>query len=212
MPVTAIEVRLEPDQTMIAWAAAVKTQLLAHVSTDFAVDALPAPCVTLLQQSVRTARLDTVCSAIEDVLIDANNCSYKIAAHKYQYTVDLPITLRAILVKATPQLLWLRKRVTDAISSHSEWSGATNAPTPLLERALPERASKRLRPAAVESMSDLDELLAATAKPFVFAPSLASIYRIGTADEDGELLMAIAVASRSGTRQVESAERVRRFG
>jgi len=212
MKTPAIEVRLEPDLAMIAWADALKTHLFANVAKDFALDALPSPHISLLQQSVRLDQIAAACRAIENVLVDDKSGGvYKIAAHRYHYTAGRPISLRAITVKPTPQLLWLRKRLTDALSSYSEWSVTSGAPTLLVERAIPEAGSKRLCPTEVETIDDLDNVLATILKPFVFTPSLASIHQVGGADEEGEQLMAVAVASKRSARRPIPSEPIRRF-
>jgi hypothetical protein len=57
-PVTAIDVALEPDATMIQHAKASNARLLKAYPMGFALDPTHLPHVTLLQQFVRTAVLD----------------------------------------------------------------------------------------------------------------------------------------------------------
>ena len=58
MPVTAVDIALEPDATMIQRAMADNGRLLKEFPKGFALDATHHPHVTLLQQFVRTADLD----------------------------------------------------------------------------------------------------------------------------------------------------------
>ena len=58
--VTAIDVALEPDATMIQHAKANNARLLKAYPKGFALDATHNPHITLLQQFVRTADLDKV--------------------------------------------------------------------------------------------------------------------------------------------------------
>jgi hypothetical protein len=56
-PVTAVDIALEPDQTMIQHAQADNARLLKAFPKGFALDATHHPHVTMLQQFVRTADL-----------------------------------------------------------------------------------------------------------------------------------------------------------
>ena len=57
-PVTAIDIALEPDATMIQHAKAANARLLKAYPKGFALDATHQPHITMLQQFVRTADLD----------------------------------------------------------------------------------------------------------------------------------------------------------
>ena len=62
-PVTAIDIALEPDATMIQHAKAANARLLKAYPQGFALDATHQPHITMLQQFVRTADLDKVYAA-----------------------------------------------------------------------------------------------------------------------------------------------------
>jgi hypothetical protein len=72
MPVTAVDIALEPDATMIQHAKADNARPLKEFPKGFALDATHHPHVTLLQQFVRTADLDKVCAAADAVLEKEN--------------------------------------------------------------------------------------------------------------------------------------------
>ncbi len=63
-PVTAIDIALEPDATMIQHAQAANARLLKSFPKGFALDATHNPHVTMLQQFVRTADLEKVYGAV----------------------------------------------------------------------------------------------------------------------------------------------------
>jgi hypothetical protein len=63
-PVTAIDVLLEPDATMLKHAAAANARLLRVFPKDFALDEVHKPHMTTLQRFVRTADLDKVYAAV----------------------------------------------------------------------------------------------------------------------------------------------------
>jgi hypothetical protein len=54
-PVTAIDVLLEPDATMLAHAEANNARLIAVYPKGFALDATHRPHITMIQRFVRTA-------------------------------------------------------------------------------------------------------------------------------------------------------------
>src|SRR5207344_2298954 len=62
-PVTAIDIALEPDATMVQHAKAANARLLRDFPKGIALDDTHHPHVTMLQQFVRTADLDKVYAA-----------------------------------------------------------------------------------------------------------------------------------------------------
>src|ERR1700733_6287411 len=84
-PVTAIDIALEPDATMVQHARADNARLLKDFPEGFALDATHHPHITMLQQFVRTADLDKVYSAAKQVLIKEDVADLKLKAFKYYY-------------------------------------------------------------------------------------------------------------------------------
>lgn len=66
--VTAIDILLEPDATMLRHAEAVNASHLKIFPRGFALDAAHCPHVTMIQRFVRTADLDKVYDAAGRVL------------------------------------------------------------------------------------------------------------------------------------------------
>jgi hypothetical protein len=83
--VTAIDILLEPDATMLRHAEANNARLLAVFPKGFALDATHRPHITMVQRFVRTADLDQVYAAEEKVLAGANVNAMKLEAFKYYY-------------------------------------------------------------------------------------------------------------------------------
>src|SRR5258707_13887210 len=75
---TAIDIALEPNQTMIDHAKAANALLLKNFPKGFALDATHNPHVTLLQQFVYTADLDKVYAAANKVLAGEKPLSWKL--------------------------------------------------------------------------------------------------------------------------------------
>ena len=84
-PVTAIDILLEPDATMLQHAEANNARLLKVFPKGFALDATHRPHITMIQRFVRTADLDKVYAAAGKVLARANVTAMKLEAFKYYY-------------------------------------------------------------------------------------------------------------------------------
>src|SRR6476646_8650689 len=69
-PVTAIDIALEPDATMIRHAEAANARLLKVFPKGFALGPTHHPHISCLQRYVRTADLDKVYAAAGKVLAD----------------------------------------------------------------------------------------------------------------------------------------------
>ena len=108
-PVTAIDILLEPDATMLEHAAANNARLRAVFPKGFALDATHRPHITMIQRFVRTADLDKVYAAVEPVLARANVTGMKLEAFKYYYIPSKEIGLAGIVAKPTPELLKLQR-------------------------------------------------------------------------------------------------------
>src|SRR5271157_3297123 len=90
-PVTAIDIALEPDATMIQHAEAVNARLLKVFPKGFTLDATHHPHITMLQRYVRTADLDKVYAAAGKVFASEHVAGWKLKAFKYYYIPDKDI-------------------------------------------------------------------------------------------------------------------------
>ncbi len=72
-PVTAIDILLEPDATMVKHAEAANERLLKEFPQGFALGATHRPHVSCLQRYVNTADLDRVYEAVGKVLADGES-------------------------------------------------------------------------------------------------------------------------------------------
>jgi len=66
-PVTAVDILLDPDATMIQQAKAANDRLLKVFPKGFALDASHAPHITTLMRYVRTADLEKVYAAASKI-------------------------------------------------------------------------------------------------------------------------------------------------
>src|SRR5213596_4252495 len=125
--VTAIDILLEPDATMLQHATATNDRLRKVFPKGFALDASHRPHVTLVQRFVRTEDLDKVYAAVGKVFASANVTGLKLEAFKYYYMPDKDLGLSGIVVKPTPELLKLEQAVIDAVTPFTVKTGTSAA-------------------------------------------------------------------------------------
>src|SRR5580704_14365705 len=115
-PVTAIDILLEPDATMVQHAQADNARLLKVYPNGFALDATHHPHITMLQQFVRTADLDKVYDAANKVTARVQAAGWKLHAVKYYYIPDPPIGVGGIVIEPTDDLIRLQRDLLDAVA------------------------------------------------------------------------------------------------
>jgi len=194
-PVTAIDILLEPDATMLRHAQANNARLLKAFPKGFALDEAHRPHITLIQRFVRTEDLDQVYAAAEKVLAGANVTRMQLEAFKYYYVPGKGIGLAGIVVKPTPALLKLQQELIGAVAPFTVETGTMAAFTaphddPALDALLIEYVSTFVTKQAGEHFSPhvstgaaprdyLDKMLAEPFEPFTFSPAGAAVYQLG---------------------------------
>src|SRR5580692_4104313 len=83
--VTAIDVALEPDATMLQHVDAANAALLKVFPKGFALDATHHPHITLVQRFVSTVDLPKLYAALGRLFARSNATSWKLTAFKYYY-------------------------------------------------------------------------------------------------------------------------------
>ena len=83
--VTAIDILLEPDATMVKKAEAANERLLKIFPKGFALGKTHQPHISCLQRYVKTADLDKVYEAVGKVLAEEKPTGWKLKAYKYYY-------------------------------------------------------------------------------------------------------------------------------
>ena len=194
-PVTAIDILLEPDATMLQHAEANNARLLAVFPKGFALDATHRPHITMIQRFVRTADLDKVYAAAGKVLARANVNGMKLEAFKYYYIPSKDIGLAGIVAKPTPELLKLQADLIAAVAAFTVETGDSSAfvttpDDPIIDPALIEYVSTFVPKASGEHFNPhvttgvalreyLDQMLAEPFEPFTFSPAGAAVYQLG---------------------------------
>ena len=126
-PVTAIDIALEPDATMVRQAEADNARLLKAYPEGFALDATHHAHITMLQQFVRTADLKKVYSAANAVLAKEGVASRRLKAINYYYIPSPPLGIAGIVVESTEDLLRLQYELLDAVAPFTEKTGTAAA-------------------------------------------------------------------------------------
>ena len=194
-PVTAIDVLLEPDPTMLQHCEANNARLLAAFPKGFALDATHRPHITMIQRFVRTADLGQVYAAAGKVIAGPNVTGLKLDAFKYYYIPSKAIGLAGICANPTPELLKLQADLIAAVAPFTVDTGdsaafVTTPDDPIIDPILigyvaafvPKGAGENFNPhvtTGVALREYLDQMLAEPFAPFTFSPAGAAVYQLG---------------------------------
>jgi hypothetical protein len=193
--VTAIDILLEPDATMLQHAEANNARLLKVFLKGFALDVAHRPHITLIQRFVRTADLEKVYAAAGKVLAGANVTAMKLEAFKFYYAPAGALGVAGISAKPTPEILRLQSDIIAAVQPFTVETGPIGAFTaahddPATDAALiqyvstfvPKMTGKNFNPhvsTGVASREYLDNMLTEPFEPFTFSPAGAAVYQLG---------------------------------
>ena len=193
--VTAIDILLEPDATMLQHATANNDRLLKVFPKGFALDAAHRPHITMIQRFVRTSDLEKVYAAAHRVLAAANVNAMKLEAFKYYYTPAGAVGVAGICAKPTPEILRLQTDLIAAIAPFTVETGPIGAFTARHDDAatdaaiiqyvstfVPMQIGEHFNPhvsTGVAPREYLDKMLAEPFEPFTFSPAGAAIYQLG---------------------------------
>src|SRR6266576_4015960 len=192
--VTAIDILLEPDATMLQHAQVVNDRLLKVFPKGFALDATHRPHITLVQRFVLTENLDKVYGAVGKVFASANVTGLKLEAFKLYYIPDKDIGLPGIVIKPTPELIKLEMQVIDAVTPFAVKTGTSAAfvtgdvPEVLpalityVSEFVPKHSGENYHPhvsTGVAPKEYLDKMLAEPFETFTFSPAGAAVYHLG---------------------------------
>ncbi|WP_296707343.1 2'-5' RNA ligase family protein [Rhodoblastus sp.] len=196
IPVTAIDIALEPDATAVDRAHAANARLLKAFPEGFALDETHHAHVTMLQQFVRTADLDKVYAVVNDVMAKEKPTTWKLTAYKYYYIPSPPIGLAGIVVEPTKDLHRLQNELIDAVAPYTEKTGTPAAFYSTedghdIQNSLIEyvgyfttiAAGDKFNPhvtIGVGTEAYLNEMLKEPFETFTFSPAGASVYQLGS--------------------------------
>jgi hypothetical protein len=193
--ITAIDVLLEPDATMLEHAQANNARLLKVFPKGFALDEAHRPHITLIQRFVRTADLEKVYATAEKVLAGADINHMQLEAFKYYYAPGPGVGVAGIVARPTPPLLTLQRSLIGAVAPLTVETGPIGAFTaphddPATDGLLikyvstfvPQQTGERFSPhvsTGVAPLDYLDKMLAEPFAAFTFSPAGAAVYQLG---------------------------------
>ena len=193
--VTAIDILLKPDATMVQHATATNERLRKVFPKGFSLDASHRPHVTLVQRFVLTENLEKVYAAVGKVFASTDVTALKLEAFKYYYIPDKDLGLAGIVVKPTPQLLELEQQVIDAVTPFAVTTGTSAAfvTTPedpeilpalitYVTEFVPKHSGKNYEAHVTTGLAPreyLDKMLAEPFEAFTFSPVGAAVYHLG---------------------------------
>src|SRR5262247_4551164 len=126
-PVTAIDILLEPDATMMKNAEAANARLRKSFAGGFALDETHQPHISCLQRYVKTADLDKVYEAVGKVLAEDKPAAWKLKAYKYYYLPWKDIGLAGIVIEPTGDLIRYQKKLIEAVAPFTVKTGTAAA-------------------------------------------------------------------------------------
>jgi 2'-5' RNA ligase superfamily len=193
--ITAIDILLEPDATMLGHAQANNARLLKVFPKGFALDEAHRPHITLIQRFVPTADLDKVYAVAEKVLAGANITRVQLEAFKYYYVPGPGVGLAGIVARPTPALLALQQGLIAAVSPLTVETGPIGAFTAphddpgadtllikYVSTFVPQQTGERYSPhvsTGVATRDYLDKMLAEPFTTFTFSLAGAAVYQLG---------------------------------
>jgi hypothetical protein len=195
-PVTAIDIALEPDTTMVQQAMAANARLRKSFPKGFALDETHHPHISMLQQFVRTDDLDKVFAAANAVMAKEKPTTWTLKAFKYYYIPAPPIGLAGIVVEPTEDLHRLQDELIKAVAPYTVKTGTpaaffSNEGGRDIQKSLIDYVANFVTDAAGERFNPhvtigvgteeyLNKMLAEPFPPFTFSAAGASVYQLGS--------------------------------
>ncbi|HBK09003.1 MAG TPA: hypothetical protein DDZ81_24620 [Acetobacteraceae bacterium] len=193
--VTAIDILLNPDETVIKAAEAVNARMLRDFPKGFSLDATHRPHITLLQRYVRTADLDNIYTVVDRIFRKEAVTGFKLKATKHYYIPSGEIGLSGIVIETTADLLRLQQELIDAVAAFTVKSGTSAAfitapgdpeinqgTMHYIEVFVPEHSGTKFLPhvsTGIATRAYLDKMMAEPFESFTFSPIGAAIYHLG---------------------------------
>jgi phosphoserine phosphatase len=187
----AIDVLLEPDQTMVSKANALNARLRGNYPEGYSLDATHAPHVTLLQRFVRASDFDAVTAAVTKVLATERPTDLQLTARGLVAVPSAGVAVTLIAVERTPELVRLQQKVADAVAPFAATGGTEAAfiDTPkggdivaYVETFVPKASGANYFPhitAGVASEAFVNQMKAEPFTAVTFKPTGVAIYQLG---------------------------------
>lgn len=194
-PITAIDVLLEPNATMLRFAEASNARLLAVFPQGFALDEQHRPHITLVQCFVRTDTLEQIFAAVGEVFANTELSRITLEAFKTYYVPESGVGLAGIVAHPTPELRHLQQSITTAVAPFTVETGTIDSFTAdhgdqALDKALIDYVSSFVNQHTGELFSPhvttgvapiayLERMVLEPFEPFSFSPVAAAVDQLG---------------------------------
>jgi hypothetical protein len=202
--VTALDIVLEPDATMIERAQAANAALRKNFPKGYSLDEEHRPHISVMGGYVYTANLEKIYSTAAKILATEKILSWKMKAFKYYYIPLKEIGLGGIVVEPTPDMVRLQRRLIDALAPFMSPTGtdaafARTPSAPEINQATLDAVATYLSGHTGEHYSPhvtigvgtadyLNALLAAPFSAFAFSAVGVSAYQFGNFGTAAKLL------------------------
>jgi hypothetical protein len=203
-PVTAIDILLDPDATMIWRAQAANAGLRKNFPKGYSLDDEHTPHISVMGGYVHTTDLDRIYLAVAEILATESVLNWKMKASKYYYIPLKEIGLGGIVVEPTADMVRLQKKLIDALAPFMAPTGTTaayattpsepeiNQPTlDAVATYLSGHTGVHYSPRVtigVGTVDYLNALLAAPFPTFTFSATGVSVYQFGNFGTAAKLL------------------------
>jgi 2'-5' RNA ligase superfamily len=217
--VTAIDIVLEPDATMVKHAEAANERLRKEFPQGFALGKTHHPHVSCLQRYVRTADLDKVYEAVGKVLAEEKPSTWKLKAFKYYYIPWKDIGLAGIVIEPTDDLIRYQQKLIDAVAPFTVRTGTASAfvttkedpeinqPTiDYVATFVPDATGKKFNPhvtIGLASQDYLKKMLDEKFEAFTSSPTGAAVYHLGNFGTARTQLKNWALKPEAGSRALQ---------
>jgi hypothetical protein len=193
---TAIDVLLTPDETMVKRAVELNKRMVAEFPEGFELDESHIPHVSVLQRYVRTKDLKKVYDAVERVITAENVASLRLNASKIEGLISSGTQgLAVIAISPTEDLLNFQLKLIDALEPYVENNGTaaaylTSEEEPdisddtlkFIENFVPDHSGKNFVPHVSVGVSAIEFLEKIASEPFTplkFSPAGIAVYHLG---------------------------------
>lgn len=191
----AIDVLLDPEPSMAAFAVAANARLRENFPAGFALGADHAPHVTVLQRFVRADDLGEVAAAVEEVIRRLDTAGLQLTATGFYFHPHETLGLAGITVAPTPGLLEFQAAIIAAVQPFSvpDGTGAAFVQNPdgvpisqstvdNMNAFVSKSSGQNYDPHITVGLAEpafLDSLVGEPFTPIPFTPGSVSIYQLG---------------------------------
>jgi len=180
-PVTAIDILLDPDATMVKHAEAANARLRKEFPKGFVLDATHHPHISY--------------AAVGKVLATEKPATWKLKAYKYYYIPWKEIGLAGVVIEPTDDLIRYQKKLIDAVAPFTVKTGTATAfvttkedpdiNEPTIEYVaafVPHATGQKFNPhvtIGIATQDYLKKMLDEKFEAFTFSLAGASVYHLG---------------------------------